>query len=231
MRRLGDALKQVVSDAYEAEEGVAARSALMNANRRRAFEYVAWHPCATATEVARALRASDPTAAWHLRKLAEAGYVQEMRLGRTRVYHPAGLGLQDAEVAGLAALGNEDAARVLGLVLTNPGLIGSQIAERLGRRSARGALRALAAAGLVVTVADGRYRRYYPGAGVTAMERTAGRRLRDFGRRLVRRLERDRLSPEARPAPGDVLEIDVRFGSERATLRVPSGSLLAGRLA
>ena len=37
MRKLGEAMKQVVSDAYEAEEGVAAKSALMNANRRRAL--------------------------------------------------------------------------------------------------------------------------------------------------------------------------------------------------
>ncbi|HYS70986.1 MAG TPA: hypothetical protein VEM95_01045, partial [Thermoplasmata archaeon] len=65
MRKLGEALRRVVSDAYVAEEAVAVRSALMNANRRRAFEYVAWHPGATATEVARALAAGEPTAAWH----------------------------------------------------------------------------------------------------------------------------------------------------------------------
>ena len=231
MRKLGEALRRVVSDAYVAEEAVAVRSALMNANRRRAFEYVAWHPGATATEVARALAASEPTAAWHLRKLAEAGYVQEVRVGRTRVYCPAGLGLRDGEVAGLVALSDARATRALHIVLTTPGLTAPQIAGRVGGASVRGALRALLGTGLVVAIVDGRYRRYYPGAGVADLERGSGRRLREFGRRLVRRLERDRLSPEARAAPGDVLEIDVRFGEERATLRLPAGSLLAARLA
>jgi len=231
VRRLGDALKQVVSDAYVAEAGAAARSVLMNANRRRAYEYVVWHPCATATEVARALEASDPTAAWHLRKLAEAGYVQAERRGRARVYVASGLGLAEAEVAGLAALADPDGARVLATALATQGLTGSQLAERIGRSSVRGSLRALAASGLLVAVQDGRYRRYYPGAGVAALERTAAKRLREFGRRVVRKLERDRLAPEARRAPGDVLEIDVTFGDERATLRLPAGSLLAGRLA
>jgi len=231
VRKLGEAMKQVVSDAYEAEEGVAAKSALMNANRRRAFEYVAWHPGATATEVARALDASDPTAAWHLRKLVDAGYVQETRLPRARVYCVASLGLAQAEITGLAALSNADAARAFTSVVTTPGLTGTQIADRMGASSARASLRSLIAANLVVAVTDGRFRRYYAGAGVAAIERTSARRLRDFGRRLVRKLERDRLSPEARRAPGDVLEIDLRFGDERATLRLPAGSLLAGRLA
>ena len=231
MRKLGEALKQVVSEGYVAEEGAGAKSVLMNANRRRAFEYVAWHPGSTATEVARALHASDPTAAWHLRKLAEAGYLQEARPRRALVYHAAGLGLEPAEIAGLAALGDVDAARALATVITTPGLTGAQVAERIGASSARGTLRGLLAADLLVAVADGRYRRYYPGMRVADIEKNAGRRLRDFGRRLVRKLERDRLSPEARRAPGDILEIDVSFGDERATLRLPAVSLLAGRLA
>ena len=231
MPRLGEALKAAVSDGYEAAEGVAARSVLMNGNRRRVFEYVAWHPCATASEVARALAVSGPTAAWHLGKLLEAGYVQQARRGRLRTFHASGLGLAEAEAAGLAALAQPGAARALAAVLTAPGLTAAQVAAKLERRTAHGPLHALLAAGLAVAVADGRYRRYYPGGSVTSIERNAPRRLRDFRRRLARRLEQDRLSPEVRMAPGDVVEIDVRFGEERATLRLPAGSLLAGRLA
>jgi DNA-binding transcriptional ArsR family regulator len=231
VRKLGDALKQVVAEGYEAEEGGAAKSVLMHPNRRRAFEYVAWHPCCTAGDVARALGVRDPTAAWHLAKLAEAGYTQEVRLARGRVHHAAGLGLEPPDVAGLAALAEADAPRALALVLTTPGLTGAELAAKLERHTLRGPLRAMLASGLVVAVADGRYRRYYPGSVVAAIERTAPKRLRDFRRRLVRKLERDRLAPEMRIAPGGAVEIDVRFGDERATLRLPAESLLAGRLA
>lgn len=231
MRRLGDALKQVVGEAYEAEAGAALRSVLMNANRRRAFEHVAWHPCCTAGGVARALGVRDPTAAWHLRKLADAGYVQEARLPRGRVYHAAGLGLEPADVVTLAALAEPGAAEALAVTLATPGLTASELAAKLERTSARRPLRAMLAAGLVVAVADGRYRRYYPGTVVAAIERSAPKRLRDFRRRLLRKMEWDRLSPEVRSAPGDAVEVDVRFGDERATLRLPAGSLLSGHLA
>src|SRR3972149_19762 len=51
------------------------------------------------------LEVSDPTAAWHLRKLVEAGYVQPMRQGRRVVFHAASLGLEATEGAGRAGLG------------------------------------------------------------------------------------------------------------------------------
>ncbi len=229
MRKFGEALREVVAERYEGEEGVAARSVLMNANRRRVFEYVAWHPCAGAAEVARALRVSGPTATWHLAKLVDAGYAQETRRGRRRVYHPAGLGLGASEIEGLAALAEPGAVEIVALVLRTPGLTPRDLAAK-GKGGLRRTARALAAAGLLATVADGRFRRYYPGPALAAIERTAPKRLRSFRRLLLRQLSRDRLSPVPRAAPGDVLEIDVRFGGERATIRVPKESLLAGRL-
>jgi len=228
--KLGEALRAAVSEDSSVEEGVAAWSALMNSNRRRVFEYVAWRPCATTGEVARALEVSDPTAAWHLRKLVEAGYVQPMRQGRRVVFHAASLGLEATEAAGLAALSEADAASILQFVLATPGLTASELAAKVTRATAQRPIRALLSAGLIVRIVDGRYRRYYPGSLASSMERTAPRRLRDFRRRLVRRLVHDRLSPEVRAAPGETVEIDLRFGEERATMRLPAGSLLAGRM-
>src|SRR3972149_1847892 len=121
-RRPRGARGGAVPGAASGEEGVAAGPALMNSNRRRVFEYVAWRPCATTGEVARALEVSDPTAAWHLRKLVEAGYVQPMRQGRRVVFHAASLGLEATEAAGLAALSEADAASILPFVLATPGL-------------------------------------------------------------------------------------------------------------
>jgi len=229
VRRLGDALKAAVSEGYEPSEGSAARSALMNENRRRVFEYLAWHPCATVGEVADALAVSDPTAAWHLAKLVEAGYAQPVQ-APSRSFCAAGLNLQEAEVSVLAALARGDAPRALALVLTTPGLTAGQLAAKMERRSARRVLQELADAGLLVAVVDGRFRRFYPGGAVSAIERNASRRLRDFRRRLLRRLEQDRLAPELRMAPGDAVEIDLHFGDDRATLRLPTASLITGRL-
>jgi len=229
-RRLGPALKAVVSEAYESEPHTAAKSALMNENRRRVFEYLAWHPCCTAAEVARALSVSGPTATWHLAKLVEAGYVIGPRRGRDRRYCAAGMGLTDSETATLAALAAPAASRAFLEAITTPGLTGPQLTRKLGVGNARRAIRDLTAANLLVAVEDGRYRRYYPGEAASSLERNAVRRLREFRKRLLRRIEADRLSPEVRAAPGDVVEIDVQFGGERATMRLPATSLLAGRL-
>jgi len=229
-RRLGSALKAVVSEVYEAEPRTAAKSALMNENRRRVFEYLAWHPCCTTAEVARALSVSGPTAAWHLAKLVEAGYAIGISRGRDRQYCAAGMGLADAETATLAALADPGASRVFLEAIATPGLTAAQLARKVGVGNARRAIRDLVAANLLVAVEDGRYRRYYPGEAASSLEKNAARRLREFRKRLLRRIEADRLSPEVRAAPGDVVEIDVRFGGERATMRLPGTSLLAGRL-
>ncbi len=230
MRRLGDALKQAVSEDFETEAGGALRSPLMNANRRRTFEYVAWHPCASVGEVARALGVSEPTAAWHLRKLAEAGYVRQVG-GEPRRFLASGITLTPEDVARFAVLSAPESTLVLGLAMVTPGLTATDLAAGAQRATVRGTLRDLQAAGLLVAVVDGRYRRFYPGESVSALERGAPKRLRDFRRRLLRKLEEDRLAPEVRAAPGDAFEVDVHFGDERATLRLPGGSLLAGRLA
>jgi hypothetical protein len=146
------------------------------------------------------------------------------------MFHPAGLGLDDAELATLAALARPPASDLFRLAMETPGLTAVELAERVGRAGARRATRTLVAANVLVAVADGRYRRYYAGAAAAALEKNAGRRLRDFRRKLLRRLEEDQLAPEVRTAPGDAMEIELRFGDERATIRVPSASLLAGRL-
>lgn len=202
----------------------------MNENRRRVFEYLVWHPCCTAGEVSRALAVSGPTAAWHLAKLVEAGYATGPPRGRDARYCAAGLGLADSEAVTLTALADAASSGVLVATIATPGLTGTQLAEKVGQGSVQRAIRDLVAANLLVAVADGRYRRYYPGGAAPALEKNAAKRLREFRRRLLRRLETDRLSPEMRAAPGDVVEIDVRFGRERATMRLPGTSLLAGRL-
>ena len=229
-RKLGAALKAVVSEAYESESHAAAKSALMNENRRRVFEYLAWHPCCTAAEIARALSVSRPTAAWHLAKLVEVGYAIGAPRGRDRRYCAAGMGLAEPETAALTALANHGASRIFLEAITTPGLTGTQLAQRLNRESVRAAIRALVTANLLVAVDDGRYRRYYPGGAASALEKNAAKRLRDFRKRLLRRIEADGLSPEVRAVPGDVVELDVRFGDERATVRLPATSFLAGRL-
>jgi len=229
-RRLGAALKAVVSESYDAEGAGAPESVLMNENRRRVFEYLAWHPCCTAAEVSRSLAVSSPTAAWHLAKLVEAGYAIRPAGGRAARYCVAGLGLADSERATLEALADSGAGQILAATLATPGLTGGQLARAVGRGNVTRSIRTLVDAELLVAVADGRYRRYYPGGAASALERNAAKRLREFRRRLLRRLETDRLVPEMRTAPGDVVEIDVRFGDERATMRLPGASLLAGRL-
>jgi hypothetical protein len=229
-RRLGAALKAVVSEEHEAEPSGTARSVLKNENRRRVFAYLVWHPCATPPEIARALSVSGPTASWHLGKLVAAGYATGPPRGRGRRFWASGMNLTEPEIAALAVLANPRASRIFVEALATPGLTGAQLAAKVGRGSARRDIHDLVGVNLLVAVEDGRFRRYYPGTAASALERTAAKRLREFRKRLLRRLEDDRLSPEVRAAPGDVVEVDVRVGGERRSLRLPRTSLLAGRL-
>ena len=229
-RKLGAALKAVVSEEYGSESKGAAESALMNENRRKVFEYVAWHPGCSPGEIARALSVSGPTASWHLGKLVAAGYATGPLRGRNRRFSAAGMNFTESEMSALSALADSTANRIFLDTLATPGLTGAQLASKGRRGGAHRAIRQLVDADLLVTVEDGRFRRYYPGPAADVLEKGAVKRLREFRKRLVRRLQVDRLAPEVRAAPGDVVEIDLHFGGEHTTIRLPASSLLAGRL-
>jgi len=228
-RRLGEALRAMVSAEAGGERASGAgESVLMNPNRQRIFEFLCFYPCSTPSQISQALRMSGPTVQWHLVKLARAEYVRDSPSGRSHLYFPAGLGLDDLELATLTAVNGLGGSRLLSVVVAQPGLTLRQLGEATGLGAGAVRLQAsrLANAGLLVVVTDGRYRRFYPSEAILRLEKAARRKLRAFRARLLKRMERERLSPTTQLSLSREQEVQIRVGDRAYVMRLPSGSLL-----
>jgi DNA-binding transcriptional ArsR family regulator len=229
-RRLGEALRQrVVEDAMpQPILGGEGESILMNPNRQRILEHLAFHPCSSLAQVAAALRMSGPTVQWHVAKLTRARYLRGLPSGRSQLYYPADLPLDAAETSILATVNGFGAGRLLALIAAHPGLTLRQLSEAAGVGVGAARLQSvrLASSDLAVVVTDGRYRRFYPGGALARLDRGARRKLRVFRARLLKRLEMERLRPRARPTLSREHEIELQVGDRAYVLRLPANSLL-----
>jgi hypothetical protein len=74
---------------------------------------------------------------------------------------------------------------------------------------------------MIVPVIDGRFKRYFPTDSVAAIENESIKRLRQFKRFLMKKLEGDRLNPEVHMSRTREAEIQIRIGKTRSTIAVP----------
>ena len=94
MPKIGDALKKAVEIKPKEEEDTSRAkpsSALMNANRRKIFQYLLKQPCTNAGQIAKALELSRSTVSWHLDYLVKSGYVDSHIDNKKKIFCPSGL--------------------------------------------------------------------------------------------------------------------------------------------
>ena len=91
MPKIGDALKKAVEvKPQEVEDTSRARlsSALMNANRRKIFQFLITHPCSNTSQIAETLELSRSTISWHLDYLVKSGYVDFHVDSKKKIFYP-----------------------------------------------------------------------------------------------------------------------------------------------
>jgi len=228
MRRLGQALRQVVGTPAPQEGGEQhSYSALMNPRRRKVFEELCLRPCLTASQVAFGQKTSLQTARWHLEKLVQSGYLRVLPVRNKLVYSPAELVRE--ELVPLFVLLNEEKTYLsLRLVWRNPGLTLRELAQRAKMEAGvlRMRLRNLDRRRLVSIVVDGKFRRYFPQDAILTLNGSTRKEVRRFRRLLLMRLKADRLQPRIHLTRTRESQVEIQIGSLREVLRLPSEGAL-----
>lgn len=83
-----------VTGGLEARQLGEAVTALSNQNARHIFEYISVHPGVAQRSLAGHLRINPGTVRWHLKKLRQAGLLQESGTARSLAYFPTEIGLK-----------------------------------------------------------------------------------------------------------------------------------------
>ncbi|MFQ6107802.1 MAG: winged helix-turn-helix transcriptional regulator [Thermoplasmata archaeon] len=224
-KRMGGALKRIVGEGAGEREEEKKRpvSVLMNRNRQRIFQFLCNFPCSHQKRIAASLELSNPTVRWHLQKLIQSGYVKSRTVGGRVVYYPAEMISGDRAIEVFYWMGNRKVNILFRTLLERQGSTIEDLAETLGggRSRIRLGLATLERLGMIVPVIDGRYKRYFPTDEVTSIESSNRKRLRQFKRFLMKKLENDRLNPEIHMSRSREAEIQIKIGKTRSQLVIP----------
>lgn len=195
-------------------------SLLMNAPRRRVFEYVCNHPCSHLREISRKLDMSLQTAKWHLEKLFDGGFVAMVAKGKKTLFHPNNriLGIQECELISL--LYRKDALKVYLFIQQHPKQTQRVMSRSLEIYQQRlsGILLSLEKPGLISVEKVGREKVYSTTPKIRTLEESLQKMAPRYERWLIDVLTRDGVNPAITGSDNEILTIRLNFGAEENTV-------------
>jgi len=190
-----------------------------NKNRREIFSYLCFHPCSHVSLIATAMKMSIHTASWHVRRLEDEGYITRVRVGKKSVFYPTTM-IDSEDIEIFEILNNEKAKAIYIAILDMKGINQHEICKRLGLRhqAVIWYTRKFEAMGLIRSVEDGKYRRYYATNLLKKKMDASNSRIKIFRKDLLERFGREMLSPEVLRSTNDKLVVKISGGKEKAVL-------------
>jgi predicted transcriptional regulator len=219
---VGRALERMVKqEDPDGREGRRDTSLLMNAVRRRLFEYLCLHPCSHLSDISSALKVSTNTARWHIRKLMGGNLVSRKKSGARTLYYPFDL----IPVDGIDIFEFLSDQRMRGLYLLlvdNPGSTQSELARslKLSNQAAIRGTKRLESLGLVSKIQDGVYVRYFPTDLLSKRREAESSRMKTFQDNILKRLRSEGLKPKIVRRESSLIMIEFRLASEKGVLNI-----------
>jgi predicted transcriptional regulator len=192
---------------------------LMNKNRQEIFQYLCLHPCSCTSMISKFLGLSIHTTKWHLRRLVENGFISKMSLGKKKVFYPTDM-VAERDIPILEILNTDKAKAIYVIILHRKGLSQAEISEELGLKNQEVIwyTKKLESLGLIKSLEDGKYRRYYPTDLLSRKNDENGTRLKNFRNNIMKRLRREMLSPTVLRSTEDKLVLRIARGGNKAVL-------------
>jgi DNA-binding transcriptional ArsR family regulator len=223
-KKMISALKEVVGESVELDEKRGRiRSALMNKNRLDIFKFLCRVPGCSANRISEHFDISLSTVKWHIEALKMEKYVVEISVGNRIAYFPNGIADQKyMEV--LSLLNEELPMMAFWTLLKNQGLTQKGLLDRLdvGIQPLRLAIKKLINLNLILSVIDGRFRRYYPTDEIYVLANKNRRRIRHFKINLLKKLEEELLNPKIHISKSGERIIEITVDSEKVHIHIPS---------
>lgn len=220
---IGKALERAIRSKDEgevAEKGNGeGKFEFMNKNRQEIFQYLCLHPCSYATMISKATGLSLHATNWHLRRLVESDYVSKKVRGKKTVFYPVEMiALEDLPILEIL---NVDKAKAIYLsVLDKKGISQVEVCESLGlkHQAVIWYAKKLESLGLISSLEDGKYRRYYPTDLLIRKKDKNTERLKIFKDNVMKRFHKERLSPTILRSTEDKIVVRIARGSSKAVL-------------
>jgi predicted transcriptional regulator len=195
----------------------------MNKNRLDIFQFLCRVPGSSLNKLSRQFGFSLSTVKWHLEKLKMGKYVIETNIGNKVAYFPNGIA-EPRFMEVLSILNEELPMLVFWTLLKNQGSTQKALCEILEVKvqPLRLAIKKLEHLNLILSVIDGRYRRYYPTDELYLLANKNRKKTRQFRNGLLKRLEEELLNPKIHISKSGERLIEIDVGSSKEHIFIPS---------
>ncbi|UCE74692.1 MAG: winged helix-turn-helix transcriptional regulator [Methanomassiliicoccales archaeon] len=222
-RGVGKALERAITTKergmFHKEEVRDGKSEFMNINRKEIFQYLCLHPCSYTSMICKALGLSLHTTNWHLRRLVESEYISKIAQGKNSVYYPAEM-IAVSDVPILEILNNEKARAIYVAIAEKSGSFQGEICKILGlqHQAVIWYTKKLESLGLISSLEDGKYRRYYLTELLNRKKEENAMRMKLFRDWIVKRFQREMLSTTILRLTEDKIVLRIEKGGSKAVL-------------
>jgi DNA-binding MarR family transcriptional regulator len=219
-----DAFKKEIEEDKEPPKGPAEAvktTLTMNPRRQEILQYLCRYPCSRLSKIAKELELSAASTKWHLERLSEKDFVTEENINGNMVYFPTDMiDVHDVEI--FAALNHERATPILRSILTNSGIKQKDLYEKvqLNQRTVVRHTSELEKAGLIESILDGKFKRYYPTDLIKKMETDYKKRAAKFRRSLLKLLKKDGVNPKVVRSTDKALHVKITAGEKKSMLEL-----------
>ena len=218
-KALEKALTKKEATSPHEERGYKGKFEFGNANRRDIFSYLCFHPCSHLSLISAALSLSIHTGSWHLRRLEDEEYITKARVGKKTVFYPSNM-IHSEDVNIFESLNNDKAKAIYIAILEYGGINQQDICRKLGlkHQAVIWYTRKFESLGLIHSVEDGKFRRYYTTDLLKKKMDENASRMKIFRKDLLNRFRKEMLSPEVLRSTNDKLVVKISGGKDKAVL-------------
>jgi DNA-binding transcriptional ArsR family regulator len=202
-------------------EAIRKRSLFMSSIRRKIYQYLCAHPCDSITQLATAIGVRIPSIKHHLNVLSYRELVAYRKIRKRAVFYPAKF-IDEKDIKLFAMLNDKKLKRIFGTILDSPAIAQRDVCELLKftPQSVSAYMIQLERAGLITSVRDGRYKRYFPTKRIYQLERAYRKRMRRFKEFIMQQLRLDGLNPRLIRSSERSMLIQLRMGKDISTFEI-----------
>jgi predicted transcriptional regulator len=193
----------------------------MNASRRRIFEYLCRNPASSVSAISKVTGISIHSVNWHLRRLIESDYVHKTSRGKKTVYYPLNL-IHTHDIPIFEILNIKKAKDILLIITDKNGISQSEICKILGlkHQAVIWYTKKLIKLGLITSLEDGKFRRYYPTELLREKKDDNAKRVKLFKNQIMNRIQGKLLTSTIIRSTDDKLVIRISQGKNKVVLTI-----------
>jgi predicted ArsR family transcriptional regulator len=232
-RRMVDAFKKEIEGEKEPPKGaeeVIKETLTMNPRRQEILQYVCRYPCSRLAKISKDLELSMAATKWHLERLVEKTFIIKEDIAGEFVFYPVNM-IDEKDVKTLSAINDERANPILRNIMKHSGIKQKDLYEnvQLNQRTVIRHATALEKVGLIESIQDGKFKRYYPTKLIDKMEGDYRKRAGRFRKHMLKMLKKDGVSPKVIRTTDRDFHVRITAGEKNSTLELNTQPFISVR--